>query len=134
MVEGSELTHRQLEYSLSQDVRDLYFNHLGHQPNKVSCQLVDKTLTIIVEDSITLPEQLLNKSGHVDLAKQVRSNIEKIVEVHLKQTIEEVCGIPVIELFSNSALDTRRTSIVAVLAITPIVTKQQREQGEDNDE
>lgn len=133
MVEGSELTDKQLENSLSQCVRNLYFNHLGHQPNTVSCQLVDKTLTIIVEDSITLPEQLLNKSGHVDLAKQVRSNIEKIVEVHIKQVIEEVCGIPIIELFSNSALDTRRTSIVAVLATAAIVTKQQRGQGEDSD-
>lgn len=130
MVEDSELTHRQLEHSLSQCIKELYLNHLGHQPNKVSCQLVNETLTIIVEDSITLPEQLLNKSGHIDLAKQVRSSIQKIVDVHLKQAIEEVLAAPVVEIFSNSALDTGRTSVVAVLA--PIVTRQQTELGEDD--
>lgn len=132
MVEGSELTHRQLEQSLSQCIQELYLNHLGHQPNKVSCQLVNETLTIIVEDSITLPEQLLNKSGHIDLAKQVRLNIQKIVDLHLKQAIEEVFAAPVSEIFSDSALDTGRTSVVAILA--GIATKQQRELGEDDAE
>ncbi len=133
MVESSKLTHRQLEHSLSQRVRGLYFTYLGHQPNKVSCQLVDKTLTIIVEDSITLPEQLLNNSGQENLAQQVRSNLQKVVELHLKSAIEEVYATTVIDLFSNSAFDTRRTSVVAVLATTPeIVTKQQMGSVEDS--
>lgn len=134
MAEGSQLTLRQLEHSISQRIMSLYLTHLGHQPNKVSCQLVDKTVTIIVEDSITLPEQLLNNTGQENLAKEVRSNIQKAVEVHLKSAIEEVCATTVIELFSNFTFDTGHTSIVASLATVPdIVTKQQTELVGDND-
>jgi len=134
MLEGSQLTLRQLEHRISQRIMSLYLTHLGHQPQKVSCQLVDKTVTIIVEDSITLPEQLLNNTGQENLAKEVRSNIEKVIEVHLKSAIEEVCATTVIELFSNFTFDTGHTSIVAILATVPeIVTKQQTELVGDND-
>lgn len=134
MLERSQLTLRQLEHSISQRIMSLYLTHLGHQPQKVSCQLVDKTVTIIVEDSITLPEQLLHNTGQENLAKQVRSNIQKAVEVHLKSVIEEVYATTVIELFSNFTFDTGHTSIVAILATVPdIVTKQQTELVRDND-
>ncbi len=116
MAETSKLTHRQLEQSLSQKVIVLYLAQLGHQPHTVSCQLVDKILTIIIEDSITQPEQLLAKSGRQELAKQVRSNINQTLGPHLKSLIEEVVKVPVVDLLSDSAFDTERTSIVAVLA------------------
>lgn len=134
MVEGSGLTHKQLEHKLSQRIMGLYLTYLGHQPNKVSCQLVDKTLNIVIEDAITLPEQLLTNSGQADLASQVRSNIQKAVEVHLKSIIEEVYAITVDELLSNFALDTGRSSIIAILATTPkIATKQQTGSATDSD-
>ncbi len=78
--------------------------------------MVDKILTIIIEDSITQPEQLLAKSGRQELAKQVRSNINQTLGPHLKSLIEEVVKVPVVDLLSDSAFDTERTSIVAVLA------------------
>jgi uncharacterized protein YbcI len=84
--------------------------------SKVSCHLVDKTLTIIVEDSITLPEQLLNNSGQHELANQVRANIQKAIELPIKSVIEETYATSVIDLFKSYAFDTGRTSIVAVLA------------------
>ena len=134
MLEGSQLTLRQLEHSMSQRIMSLYLTHLGHQPHKVSCKVVDKTVTIIVEDSITLPEQLLHNTGQENLAKEVRSNIQKAVEVHLKSAIEEVYATTVIELFSNFTFDTGHTSIVAILATVPeSVTKQQTALVADND-
>lgn len=116
MAESSKLAHGQLEQSLSQKVMLLYVTQLGHEPNKVSCHLVDKMLTIVIEDSITRPEQLLAKSGKQELAKQVRLNIHQALGLHLKSLIEEVVKIPVLDLFTDSALETGRTSIVAVLA------------------
>lgn len=116
MAETSKLTHGQLEQSLSQKVMVLYLTKLGHQPDTVSCQLVDKILTIIIEDSITQPEQLLAKIGNHKLAKQVRSNINQSLGPHLKSLIEEVVKVSVVDLLSDSAFETERTSIVAVLA------------------
>jgi uncharacterized protein YbcI len=119
MEETSELAVEQLEQSLSQRVMLLYLTDLGHQPHQVSCKLVDKTLTIVIEDSITRLEQFLAKSNRQEIAKQVRVNLHKALEPHLKALIEEVVKIPVIDLLSDSAFDTNRTSVVAVLATVP---------------
>lgn len=56
-------TKGQLERSLSQKVLALYRNQLGQQPSKVSCQLCDEKWIIILEDSLTPPEQILAQGG-----------------------------------------------------------------------
>jgi len=119
MTKAANLTVKQLEQEIVQSIQDLFGNLLGHQPQQVSCQLVDKTLTVLLEDSITQPEQILADSGKNDLVKQVRSNILVAIESPLRANIEEIVGIPVIDLFSDSTLDTRRTSVVAILAAAP---------------
>lgn len=119
MTKASNLTAKQLEQEIVKSIQDLFGNLLGHQPQQVSCQLVDKTLTVLLEDSITQPEQMLVESGKNDLVKQVRSNILVAIESPLRANIEEIVGIPVIDLFSDSTLDTRRTSVVAILAAAP---------------
>lgn len=119
MTKAANLTVKQLEQEIVQSIQDLFGNLLGHQPQQVSCQLVDKTLTVLLEDSITQPEQILVESGKRDLVKQVRSNILAAIEAHLRANIEEIVGVPIIDLFSDSTLDTRRTSVVAILAAAP---------------
>lgn len=119
MTKAANLTVKQLEQEIVKSIQDLFENLLGHQPQQVSCQLVDKTLTVLLEDSITQPEQILVNSGKNDLVKQVRSNILVAIESPLRANIEEIVGIPVIDLFSDSTLDTRRTSVVAILAAAP---------------
>lgn len=119
MTEVSNLTLKQLEKEIVKSIQDLFGDLLGHQPQQVSCQLVDKTLTVVIEDSITQPEQVLVQSGKNDLVKQVRSNILIAIESPLRANIEEILGVPVTDLFSDSTLDTRRTSVVAILAAAP---------------
>lgn len=119
MTKAANLTVKQLEQEIVQSIQDLFGNLLGHQPQQVSCQLVDKTLTVLLEDSITQPEQILVESGKKDLVKQVRSNILAAIEATLRANIEEIVGVPIIDLFSDSTLDTRRTSVVAILAAAP---------------
>lgn len=119
MTKASNFTLKELEQKVLQCIQELYVELLAHQPQQVSCQLVDKTLTILIEDSITQPEQILFNSGKQDLVKQVRSNIHFAVESRLRKSIEEIVGVPVIDLFADSTLATRRTSIVAILAAAP---------------
>ena len=115
----SKQTLEQLEQNLSERIQVLYLTQLGHQPNKVSCQLIDKTLTIVVENPITQPEQLLVQSGKRELAEQVRFNIHKAFQPQLKVLIEDVIGVELIELVGDSQLHTGRTIIIAILAATP---------------
>ena len=50
-TDSSAPTIGQLERKLSQKIGALYREQLGHQIGKVTCQLLDTKLTIIIEDS-----------------------------------------------------------------------------------
>lgn len=119
--ESSKPTRGQLERLLSQRLQALYREQLGHQPGKVTCQLFDEKLAVIVEDSITPPEQLLASSGQTELAEQVRSDLDKAIQPQLKELIEEVLNVAVLDILSDATIETGRTGIIAVLDITPEV-------------
>ncbi len=119
MDKYSVLTPEQLEYNLSQRLIVLYQTSLGHQLGHVSCKLVDKTITIVAEDSITCLEQFLLKNNQYELAKQVRLTLHKVFEPDLKFLFEEVVNVPVLDVICDSVFPTGRTSIVAVLAVLP---------------
>lgn len=114
-------TQEQLEQKLLEEVREVYFKVLGHQPQQISCKLLDKNLTVIIEDSITQPEQLLIDSGNQELAKQVRTNIHLAFEPYLKSALEEVTSITLTDLISKSSLDSGRTSMVAIFEQAPFI-------------
>jgi uncharacterized protein YbcI len=120
MTSGTlEPTRGQLERTLSQRIRALYRSVLGHQPSQVSCNLLDNKLIILIENAITQPEQLLAQSGQEDLAKQVRSELETVLESQLKELIEEVLRVGVTDLFNDSIFETRRTGTIAILQSLP---------------
>jgi uncharacterized protein YbcI len=117
----SKPTYGQLEQKLSQRIQALYLAHVGHQPNTVSCQLIDKTLTIIIDNPITQLERFLVGSGKQQLAQQLRFSIHKAFQPLLKALIEEVAGVGVVDLFGNSDIQTGHTTVIAVLAAPPQV-------------
>ncbi|MFE1748435.1 DUF2294 domain-containing protein [Coleofasciculus sp. H7-2] len=119
MQDTIQPTRGELEGTLSQEIRSFYHTQLGHQPSQVTCQFMGDKIAIIIENSITQPEQLLAQRGQQKLAEQVRSNINHALQLQLKQLIEEVVKVPVIDLMIDSTLKTSRTSTVAVLAATP---------------
>jgi len=114
-------TRGQLERNLSQRIQNFYATYLGHRPTKVTCQLFDTKLAIVIENSITQPEQLLINQGQEKLAEQVRSGLDEAIEPQLKQLIEEVLDRTVLDLLSDVTLDTARGGIIAVLSDTPSV-------------
>lgn len=120
-MEPSSLTRGQLERTLSQQIQALYRTQLEHQPSKVTCQIFDEKIAIILEDSITQPEQLLFNTGQEELAEQVRSELDEAIEPQLKALIEQVVGVAVIDLLSDAKLETGRTATIAILAATPQV-------------
>ncbi len=117
----SNPTRGQVERTLAQRIQALYREQLGHQPSKVSCQLNDRNLVIVLEDSITQPEQLLAHTGRQQLAEQVRSDLDDAIKPQIKELIEEILNVQVIELLSDATLETGRSGIIAVLSNTPDV-------------
>ncbi|MBD0264888.1 MAG: DUF2294 domain-containing protein [Tolypothrix sp. Co-bin9] len=112
-------TRGQIQRTLAQRIQALYREQLGHQPSKVTCQLSDSNLTIILENSITQPEQLLAQSGRQELAEQVRSDLDEAIQPQLKKLIEAILNVQVVELLSDATLETGRTGIIALLTDTP---------------
>jgi uncharacterized protein YbcI len=120
-MDASFPTRGQIERTLSQRIQALYRTQLEHQPSRVVCQLFDEKIAIVLEDSITQPEQLLVSSGQEELAEQVRTELDEALQPQLKALIEEVVGIAVIDILSNAKLETGRTATVVILADLPRV-------------
>lgn len=121
MMKISIPTRGQRERELSQRIQGLYSNQLGHRPTKVTCQLFDDSLAIVMENSITPAEQLLVDQGQEELAEQVRSGLDDAIEPRLKALIEEVLEVKVLDLMGDATLQTGRSGIVVVLSNTPEV-------------
>jgi len=119
MTTTSNPTRGQIQRTLAQRIQALYRDQLGHQPSKVTCQLLDSNLTIILENSITQPEQLLAQTGRQELAEQVRSDLDEAIQPQLKTLIEDILNVEVVELLSDATLETGRTGIIALLTDTP---------------
>lgn len=122
-------TRGQLERRLSQKIQALYRSQLDHQPSKINCQLCEATLAIIIEESITAPEQLLVENGQDELAEKVRSDLEKAIQPQIQEVIEEVLQVSVIDFLSDAKLDTGRTGMIAVLAGNPAFRHPKREKS-----
>jgi uncharacterized protein YbcI len=120
-MDASSPTRGQIERTLSQRIQALYRTQLEHQPSRVVCQLFDEKIAIVLEDSITQPEQLLVSSGQEELAEQVRTELDEALQPQLKALIEEVVGVAVIDILSNAKLETGRTATVVILADLPRV-------------
>ena len=115
----SSPTRGQLERTLSQRIESLYRSQLEHKPSKVVCQIFDEKIAIILEDSITQPEQILVNNGQQELAEKVRSELDEALQPQIKALIEEIVGVSVIDLLSNAKLETGRSATIAILAESP---------------
>lgn len=114
-------TRGQTERTLSQRLQALYRSQLGHQPGKVTCQLFDETLAVVIEDSMTQPEKLLAAEGQTDRAEQVRSDLDQAIRPHIKSLVEEVLSVNVLDILSDATLQTGRTGIIVILDNPPPV-------------
>ncbi|MBV6624274.1 MAG: DUF2294 family protein [Rivularia sp. (in: Bacteria)] len=105
-----------LERILAERIQSLFINQLGHQPKDVYCRLLDKKLTIVVENAITKPEKLLMAAGYEEIVHKARNSIEKILQPELKKIIEEVITFKISNILFATHLDTGYVSIIALLA------------------
>ena len=114
-------TRGKLERSLAQGIQALYRSLFGHQTSQALCNILDNKLIIVIENAITKPEKLLAQNGQEDLASQVRSQLESVLELPLKDLIKEVLGVAVTDLLRDATFETGRTGTIAILESAPKV-------------
>jgi uncharacterized protein YbcI len=112
-------TSGQLERTLSQSIQALYRDQMGHRLERVTCQIVDRKILIMLESAVTQPEQLLANSGKEELVEEIRSNLDEALQPQIRELVERVTGVDVVDLLSDAKLDTERMAIVAVLSEMP---------------
>jgi len=103
-----------VESILSQKITDVYQSKLEHQPEDISYKLFDHTLIITLSGIITSPEKLLQANEHYSLAKQVRETVDNIIHPQIKEIVEEVLDVKVVDFLSDTTIDHNITGAIAV--------------------
>ena len=120
-MENEIPTVGQIEREVSQKLQALYKKHLGHQPSKVTCQLFGARLAIVLENSVTQPEQLLAGEGQIELAEKVRDDLNAAMQPQIQSLLSSILDVDVLDILSDATLSTGRTGIIVVLSDIPNV-------------
>ncbi len=118
---GSKPTRGQLQRQLVQKFQKLYREKLNHSPGEVTCQLVDEKLMVIIENSVTKPEQLLLQEGDTERAAQIRDELVMAMRPEMVKLVEDVLDREVVDILSDATLETGRTGLVIILSAAPEV-------------
>ena len=118
-IEKTLPTRGQLERQLSQGVQALYRSQFGHLPHKVVCHLFADKIAIIAEGTTTALEQILKNNSQSDLAFDIRAAINETFTIEVKQKIKEIIDLEVIDLVSDSSLDSGYFGAIAFLEKIP---------------
>lgn len=112
-------TQGQLQRQLSQQFQRLYRDQLNHSPGKITCQIIEEKLLLVIEDSVTKPEQLLVEQGDADLAERVREDLSTALRPQIVELIESTLEREVVDILTDATLATGRTSVVLILSEPP---------------
>ncbi|TVQ09237.1 MAG: DUF2294 domain-containing protein [Leptolyngbya sp. DLM2.Bin27] len=112
-------TQGQLQRSLSQQFQRLYRQQLNHCPGKITCQVIDEKVMLVIENSVTKPEQVLVENGEAELAKRVREDLSTALRPQIIELIESTLEREVIDVLTDATLTTGRTSLVVILSSPP---------------
>ncbi|MEB3216947.1 MAG: Na-translocating system protein MpsC family protein [Nostocales cyanobacterium 94392] len=129
----SQIPHSQnIETIIAERIQSLFITQLGHKPEDVYCRFLDDKLTVIIQNAVTKPEQLLMAAGHQDVVRKARGRIEEILQPQLQEIIEEVSNSQVKDILFATHLDTNYVSIIALFADKCNLTSEQKQKVTKN--
>ncbi len=111
-----DLHKKKLELKLSQQIQALHSLLFGQEPTKITCQLIDNIFVVVLEGSNTSPEQFLVDRGQLELARQVRQQLDAIFHPELKRIVAEQFQQPVLEMLGASRVETGYSVATIILA------------------
>lgn len=104
----------EIENFISEKLKRLYLNYLEQDLHEISFQWLDDKLIIVVEGTVTPPEQMLYQHERQNLAYQIREAIDELVLPQVKETLEERMEIKVTDFLSDTTIQTGRTGVIAI--------------------
>lgn len=111
----------ELQNILSQKIRDLYQSQLNHPIKAINYHVFEKSLIIILEGTVTPAEQLLQRHNQKQLAYQMRSVLDNIIQPQLKKIIENSIEVKVVDFLCDTAIETGQTGAIVVFELKSIL-------------
>ena len=96
---------------ISQQVRELYRDEL-RKTLANSCLLAQESLTVVLEDSLTQAEYQLIQAGKAALSGQVHKDLYESIGPQSKGIFEGALLRTVVDILSDTNLETGRTDII----------------------
>ena len=103
-----------VESLLSQRIKNIYQNQLEHKLNNISYKLFDRTLIIVLEGTITSPEKLVRDNDRFYLAKRIRESIDSVINPQIKNSIEDIFNVKVVDFLSDTTIEREMTGAIAI--------------------
>lgn len=116
---ATSINQRQAQGIISENVKRMYHDQLGHEPGLVTCQILDNKLVLLIEGAITPVEKLLLQIKQRRLVEQVRALLDVAIQPHLGAILEQLTDVSVVDLMVNTTVDTERTGSIVILAEKP---------------
>lgn len=113
------LRSQRLKCLLIDRIQELYQTQLEHQLSTISCQVFDNVLVIIMEGSLTKPEQLLKQCDRQELVAQIRTILNRLIQPQIRAAIEDITQSTIIDFFYDTTIDTERTGAIAIFELAP---------------
>lgn len=112
---SSDVTEFEIDKILSQKVHQLYSQWIGNCLSQVKCHLSFRTLTILIENSLSATERLMLDSGNVEAAIEWRSKLKDILQSRLRSAIETELKMSILDVLVDTSQSTERTGFIVVL-------------------
>ncbi len=103
-----------LEQALSERIKGLFHQQLGHKIDEIICNFFDNQLAIVIKNALTKAELLLLQHGHDAIAKKFRHSIEEIIQPELRKLIEEVTEVGITEMLFATHLNANCVSLIVL--------------------
>lgn len=92
---------------------------VGRGPTKAYAFSRGSVLVVVMEDTLTRPEQALVADGRTDTVLQWRRDLHEVMRTDLAATVEELTGARVLAALSDTSIDPDVAAEVFVLDRTP---------------
>ena len=102
------------EKLICERIERIYFQQLEQQLQRINCRIFDRVLVLLLEGVITPPENLLNRHNHPGLANKVRSVFDRIIQLQIKDAIEQTLNVTVTDFLCDTAIETGRTGAIVI--------------------
>lgn len=109
-----------LEQQIARTIQHFYARLLGDSQCQVSCHLSNQILTIVIENSISIPEKLTLNSRQSDPVFRWRSELETAIQSQIRSAIEAEFKVPVLDILIDTNLQTHRTGLILILESFPL--------------